>query len=100
MSTLCDSIYKLAEPYWATRKNELHVPSSYGFARRLLGFYPSADEDIVLPAVLLHDVGWKMIPAKLHRAFSIFIFNSKGEMLIHKRSSIKKTWPGYCLDSR
>jgi isopentenyl-diphosphate delta-isomerase len=36
-----------------------------------------------------------LIPAKLHRAFSIFIFNSKGEMLIHKRSSIKKTWPGY-----
>ena len=36
-----------------------------------------------------------LIPAKLHRAFSIFIFNSKGEMLIHKRSSLKKTWPGY-----
>jgi HD superfamily phosphodiesterase len=24
------------------------------------------DEDVVIPAVLLHDVGWKMIPAKLH----------------------------------
>lgn len=36
-----------------------------------------------------------LIPAKLHRAFSIFIFNSKGEMLIHKRSGSKKTWPGY-----
>jgi isopentenyl-diphosphate delta-isomerase len=36
-----------------------------------------------------------LIPAKLHRAFSVFIFNSKGEMLIHKRSSLKKTWPGY-----
>ncbi|HOE17762.1 MAG TPA: isopentenyl-diphosphate Delta-isomerase [Syntrophorhabdaceae bacterium] len=34
-------------------------------------------------------------PARLHRAFSIFIFNSKGEMLIHKRSGSKKTWPGY-----
>ena len=34
-------------------------------------------------------------PAKLHRAFSIFIFNSKGEMLIHKRASMKKTWPGF-----
>lgn len=36
-----------------------------------------------------------IIPAKLHRAFSVFIFNSKGQVLIHKRSSMKKTWPGY-----
>ncbi len=47
------------------------------------------------------EIGWgekdecHLIPAKLHRAFSIFIFNSKGEMLIHKRSGSKKTWPGY-----
>ena len=36
-----------------------------------------------------------LVPAKLHRAFSIFIVNSKGEMLIHRRSSLKKTWPGF-----
>lgn len=34
-------------------------------------------------------------PAKLHRAFSIFLFNSKNEMLVHKRHSSKKTWPGF-----
>jgi isopentenyl-diphosphate Delta-isomerase len=34
-------------------------------------------------------------PAKLHRAFSIFIFNKKGELLVHKRSAKKKTWPGF-----
>ncbi|MFH0832577.1 MAG: isopentenyl-diphosphate Delta-isomerase [Candidatus Aenigmatarchaeota archaeon] len=34
-------------------------------------------------------------PAKLHRAFSIFIFNRKNEMLVHKRSTKKKTWPGF-----
>ena len=67
MSTLYDRIYKLAEPYWATRKNHLHVPSSYDFARRLLSFYPTADEGIVLPAVLLHDVGWKMVPEEKQR---------------------------------
>jgi len=64
---LCDEVYKKAEPYWATRKNHLHVPSSYDFARRLLSFYPSADEGIVLPAVLLHDVGWKMVPEEKQR---------------------------------
>jgi len=28
----------------------------------LLAHYPEADEEIVLPAILLHDVGWKMVP--------------------------------------
>jgi HD superfamily phosphodiesterase len=67
MSTIYDEIYKRAEPYWATRKNHLHVPSSYDFAHRLLSFYPSADEAVVLPAVLLHDVGWKMVPEEKQR---------------------------------
>lgn len=34
-------------------------------------------------------------PAKLHRAISVVIFNDKGEMLITKRSRVKKTWPGF-----
>lgn len=29
----------------------------------------------------------------LHRAFSAFIFNNKGELLLQKRSGHKKTWP-------
>lgn len=29
----------------------------------------------------------------LHRAFSLFIFNKKGELLLQQRSSKKKTWP-------
>ncbi|MCX6815908.1 MAG: isopentenyl-diphosphate Delta-isomerase [Candidatus Aenigmarchaeota archaeon] len=34
-------------------------------------------------------------PTRLHRAFSVFIFNAKNEMLITKRSSLKKTWPSF-----
>ena len=30
----------------------------------------------------------------LHRAFSLFLFNSKNELLLTKRSSAKKTFPG------
>jgi hypothetical protein len=67
MSTVYDEIYKRAEPYWATRKNDLHVPCSYDFARRLLRLHPPADPDVVLPAVLLHDVGWKMVPEEKQR---------------------------------
>lgn len=33
-------------------------------------------------------------PPKLHRAFSIMIYKD-GKMLIHKRASGKKTWPGF-----
>ena len=29
----------------------------------------------------------------LHRAFSLFLFNSKGELLLQQRSKSKKTWP-------
>ena len=31
----------------------------------------------------------------LHRAFSAFIFNSKNQLLIHKRSGLKRLWPLY-----
>lgn len=36
-----------------------------------------------------------LIPMKLHRAFSIFILDNTGAMLIHKRSPAKKTWPDF-----
>lgn len=29
----------------------------------------------------------------LHRGFSVFLFNSKGELLLQQRSHTKKTWP-------
>ncbi|MFH1696759.1 MAG: isopentenyl-diphosphate Delta-isomerase [Candidatus Diapherotrites archaeon] len=36
---------------------------------------------------------------KLHRAISIFIFNEKGEMLIHRRAEGKRLWGGYWTNS-
>jgi len=35
----------------------------------------------------------------LHRAFSVFLFNSSGELLIQKRSAGKRLWPGYWSNS-
>ncbi len=32
---------------------------------------------------------------KLHKAFSVFVFNDKKELLVQKRSSSKKLWPGF-----
>lgn len=57
-----DHILALALPYLDVRQNEIHVRMAYDFAKRLLQSYSQAEEDIVLPAILLHDVGWKTIP--------------------------------------
>jgi isopentenyl-diphosphate Delta-isomerase len=35
----------------------------------------------------------------LHRAFSLFLFNSQGELLLQQRSFKKKTWPGVWTNS-
>ena len=35
----------------------------------------------------------------LHRAFSLFIFNSAGELLLQRRSTQKRLWPGYWSNS-
>lgn len=35
----------------------------------------------------------------LHRAFSVFILNSKGELLIQKRADGKMLWPGFWSNS-
>jgi len=38
-------------------------------------------------------------PAKLHRAFSVYVFNDKRQLLIQKRHREKKTWPGFWSNS-
>lgn len=55
-------IFDLAAPYLGTRNNDVHTSISFGLALQLLVYYPEADESVVMPAVILHDVGWKMIP--------------------------------------
>lgn len=35
----------------------------------------------------------------LHRAFSAFIFNARGELLVHQRAAGKRLWPGYWTNS-
>ena len=35
----------------------------------------------------------------LHRAFSLFIFNAQGELLIQQRAADKRLWPGFWSNS-
>ena len=56
-----DEVWRISEPYMRARKNDVHIPLSYAYARKLLTHYPDADEDIVSLAIILHDIGWYSI---------------------------------------
>ena len=64
MKALFEEIWQLALPYLNTRKNDIHTTFAKDFAFRLLQ-KESGDEDIVIPTILLHDVGWKKVPEDL-----------------------------------
>jgi hypothetical protein len=84
-----NKIYRKAEPYLDTRRNDVHVSLSYDFARRLLALYPGADEGIVLPAIVLHDVGWKMVSEERQlSAFGLKIKDKKTQR-IHETEGVK-----------
>lgn len=58
-------IYQLAQPYLNTRYNDVHTEMSTQLAYQLLSA-EGGQEDIVIPAIMLHDVGWQKVPAALH----------------------------------
>jgi hypothetical protein len=55
-------IWIAAKPWLDVRSNDEHTLISYRIALALLQHHPNADASVVLPAALLHDVGWKMFP--------------------------------------
>ncbi len=57
-------IRKLAGPYLDTRKNDSHTKIATRFAYQLMDL-EGGMEDVVIPAILLHDVGWKKVPEDL-----------------------------------
>lgn len=56
------AIWELAAPHLHVRNNDAHTLYAYGLARALLARLPDAREDVVLPAILLHDTGWSTVP--------------------------------------
>lgn len=53
-------ILELARPYLDTRGNQEHTEGSLAFAWRLLDA-EGGDPDVVIPGVILHDVGWSQV---------------------------------------
>ncbi len=57
-------IFEMARPFLDTRENENHTRIAYELAVRLLS-EEGGDPDVILPAIILHDVGWKCVPEDL-----------------------------------
>ncbi|MGD9300243.1 MAG: HD domain-containing protein [Desulfobacterales bacterium] len=65
MKPVFEKIRHLTTPYLDTRHNDVHTDVSTRLAFELLK-REGGDEDIVIPAIILHDTGWKRVPAELH----------------------------------
>ena len=58
-------IFQLAKPHLNTRHNEVHTEICLWFGYQLLEA-EGGNERIVVPAIILHDVGWHKVPEDLH----------------------------------
>jgi HD superfamily phosphodiesterase len=64
MRRIFKEVWELAKPYLDTRDNEIHTKISVEFGYKLLEG-EGGDEEVVIPAIMLHDVGWKKVPEEL-----------------------------------
>ena len=85
-----DEVWRASETYMRARKNDVHIPLSYAFARELLKRYPEADEDIVSLAILLHDIGWYSIDMHdiIEKGFGPDMMQSEVRFL-HEREGVR-----------
>jgi HD domain len=60
-----EPLWNEAKAYLDVRNNDEHTLVAYAVGQALLKEIPEADERIVLPAIVLHDVGWKRVPQDL-----------------------------------
>ena len=58
-------IFERAKPFLRSRKNLIHTQIALRYALKLLRF-EKGDEGVVIPAIILHDVGWSVVPEHLH----------------------------------
>ena len=65
MKPVFEKIRQLSTPFLNTRHNDVHTTISTLLAFELME-REGGDEDIVIPAIILHDTGWKRVPADLH----------------------------------
>ena len=84
---VAERIYQLAKPYLATRGGESHVQIVLDFASRLLETR-RGDRGVIIPAVILHDIGRSAIPQeKESRAWGLNL--DPGLLRLHEVEGVK-----------
>lgn len=63
MKEILNKIWELALPYQDKRDDAGHAETSLKYALKLVKL-EKGDEDVVIPAIILHDVGWSQLPEK------------------------------------
>ncbi|PRB70527.1 HD domain-containing protein [Arthrobacter sp. MYb213] len=62
---LLSALWEDAKQYLKVRSNDAHTLIALSLANALLSHQPDANADIVLPAILLHDIGWSSVDPSL-----------------------------------
>jgi hypothetical protein len=88
-----EALWHDARPFLDVRNNDEHTLVAYGVALSLLGQLPEAEADVVLPAILLHDIGWKRIPPDLLLAAIGRNPTRKDLVFEHERHSVAMAAP-------
>ena len=76
MKKIFQRIWEIALPYQDQRDDPGHAEVTLGYARSLLES-DHGDEDIVIPAIILHDVGYSQLPKE--RRLKVFDRSLKDE---------------------
>ena len=76
MKEIFSKIWELALPYQDKRDDAGHAETSLKYALKLVDI-EKGDEDVVIPAIILHDVGWSQLPEK--RRMMVFDPGAKDE---------------------
>ena len=87
MKAIFEKLWKLVKPYLSVRRNDIHTKIATKYAYQLL-VTKKGDESVVIPAIILHDVGWKNVPEELH--LKAFGPHGKEELTKqHEKESVK-----------
>ena len=76
MKEIFNKIWELALPYQDKRDDAGHAETSLKYALKLVELEKGHD-DVVIPAVILHDVGWSQLPEK--RRMKVFDSGAREE---------------------
>ncbi|MFA5927146.1 MAG: HD domain-containing protein [Patescibacteria group bacterium] len=87
MKQIFEKIWQLALPHQDKRNDRGHAETTLYFAHKLLET-EKGDDNIIIPAIILHDIGWSKVPQEV--SLTIFGYTTPQEKIaIQKRHEIE-----------